>query len=62
MGLWSIVQVVAALSSVVLLVIGFRKNDRKILLAAWICLLISLVPAGEIVAGFAEGYEQARGS
>ena len=58
MGLSELVQYAAALLSVVLLVMGFRKNDRKILLAAWICLLISLV-SGDFIEGFTEGFEAA---
>jgi hypothetical protein len=56
-----IVELAAALLSAVLLVIGFQKNDRKILLAAWVCLLIASV-FGAFVEGFVQGFGEARGS
>jgi hypothetical protein len=58
-----VVAISAALVSVVLLVVGFRKDDRRILLAAWLCLLIAMLAAGftEITEGFAEGYNAGRG-
>ena len=62
MGFWSIVQSVAGLASVVLVVIGFRKNDRKVLLAAWICLFIAEWSTTGFLEAFAEGYDAARGS
>ena len=62
MTIWEVVQTVAALSSVALLVIGFRKNDRKMLLASWICLGIALWSTEAFMVGFADGFEQVRGS
>ena len=52
-----VVSVSAALVSVALLVVGFRKDDRRILLAAWCCLLIALLAAGstDFMEGYAEG-------
>ena len=41
-----------------------RKNDRKLLLAAWICLLVSFVLGSAVdafVEGFAEGKAAAQG-
>jgi len=60
MSFGDIVEIAATLLSVVLLVVGFRKDDRKILLAAWICLFIALAASGGFTEGFAEGYESAR--
>jgi hypothetical protein len=62
MTIWEIVQTVAAISSVALLVIGFRKNDRKMLLASWICLGVAFWNTAEFVEGLADGFEQVRGS
>ena len=62
MTIWGMVQTVAALSSVALLVIGSRKNDRKMLLASWICLGVALWNTAAFVEGFANGFEQVRGS
>jgi hypothetical protein len=61
MSFLDIVELAAALLSAVLLVIGFQKNDRKILLAAWVCLLIASV-LGSFVEGFGQGYGEVRGS
>ena len=41
MSFWNIVELVILLSSLVLLVIGFNKNNRKILLVAWVCLFVA---------------------
>jgi hypothetical protein len=60
--LW-VASTAIGLASLVLLVIGFQKNNRKILLAAWICLLLAFVlePAVESFSeGFAAGMDAAR--
>ena len=58
MTITGIAEIVALVLSIVLLVIVFRKNDRKILLAAWMCLLVSLL-FGSFIQGVVDGWNAA---
>lgn len=57
MALSEILEIIVGVTSVVLLIVGFRKNDRRLMLIAWICLLVAVLLEGA-VQGFAEGFAQ----
>lgn len=49
-----IFELLLFLSSMILLAVGYRKDDRRILLAAWICLLVAFL-FEPVVQGFLDG-------
>jgi hypothetical protein len=63
MDVLGVVSISAGLVSMVLLVVGFLKDDRRILLAAWCCLFIAMLAGDftDFTEGVAEGYNWGRG-
>jgi len=49
-----ILELLLFLLSMTLLAVGYRKDDRRILLAAWICLLVALL-FEPVAQGFLDG-------
>lgn len=53
----TLLDITLAVAGFVVLVVGYRRNDRKILLAAAILLFLTGT-LSEFSRGFAEGFEQ----
>ncbi|MGL1959425.1 MAG: hypothetical protein OCD00_19250 [Colwellia sp.] len=56
-----ILEIVSLLLFLVLIVLGYKKNSRNIMLVASICLLVGLA-APDFVSGLIDGYATATAS